>query len=436
VIYVAVIKRDITDGIRLNIIETDKFKTNYISVNLLTPLDKKTAASIALLPAVLKRGTVNYPNLAALNRRYDMLYSTYIGTRCQKRGETHIFGFNANMLDNRFALDGTDILDETLTLMGELMFSPALKDGCFNAEYVESEKNNLIDAIKAKINNKNSYAIWRCQEEMCRDEVFAVSEDGTVEDVEVITPQSLYNFYSEIINRSQIEIYFVGKYDYNKLEEKVKTVFKSVNHVPGFVPHTEVIRSASKVREVTEDQPVTQGKLSLGFRTGSVLSDGDYQKFIMFCEIYGGSPSSKLFMNVREKLSLCYYCHAIPDAQKGIMVVASGIEVDNKQTAQDEILLQLENMRSGDFTDDEFQAAKKSVINSYRGISDSAGGLVSWYIGRMLAGNDSSPEESIGLIQNVTPDEVSTAAKAVSLDTVYFMRGTLKEGGKSKNDDE
>jgi predicted Zn-dependent peptidase len=425
----AVIKRNIADGIKLNIIETDKFKTNYISVNLLAPLDKKTAAYIALIPSVLKRGTVNYPDLASLNRRFDMLYATNIETRCFKRGETHIFGFSANMLDNRFATDGTDILSETLSLIGEIMFSPALTDGCFNPSYVESEKKNLIDAIKAKINNKNSYAVWRCQEEMCRGEVFAVSEDGTVEDVEAITPQSLYDFYLDILNRAQIEIYFVGRCDYDQLEDKIRSVFGHIRHIAGFVPHTEVIRSAASVREVVEDQPVTQGKLSLGFRTGSVLSDGDYHKFIMFCEIYGGSPSSKLFMNVREKLSLCYYCHAIPDAHKGIMVVASGIEVDNKKTAQDEILLQLENMRDGKFTDDEFEAAKKAVINSYRGISDSAGGLVSWYIGRMLAGINTSPEEAIALIEEVTPADVCAAAKTVTLDTVYFMRGTLKEGG-------
>ncbi len=427
-------KRDIADGIRLNIIETEKFKTNYISVNLLTPLDKKTAAYIALLPAVLKRGTVNYPDMAALNRRYDMLYSTDIGTRCLKRGETHIFGFSANMLDNRFASDGTDILSETLTLIAELMFSPALQDGCFNKDYVESEKKNLIDAIKAKINNKNSYAVWRCQEEMCRDEVFSVSEDGTVGDVEAITPQSLFDFYKEIFNRVKIEIYFVGKCDYDQLELKLKRIFEPVHHLSGFLPHTEVIRNAKAVREINEDQPVTQGKLSLGFRTSSVLSDGDYEKFIMFCEIYGGSPSSKLFMNVREKLSLCYYCHAIPEAHKGIMIVASGIEVDKKQTAQDEILLQLDHMRAGDFTDDETEAARKSLINSYRSISDSAGGLVSWYLGRMLAGIDTSPDETINLLQNVTSADISAAARAVTLDTVYFMRGTLKEGGENEDD--
>ncbi|MDD4772795.1 MAG: pitrilysin family protein [Eubacteriales bacterium] len=430
-----VIKHKIADGISLNIIETDKFKTNYIAVNLLTALDKKTAAYKALLPAVLKRGTVNYPDMAALNRRYDMLYSTHINTRCFKRGETHIFGFSAHMLDNRFVLDGTDIVSETLSLIAEIMFSPALSDGCFSSVYVESEKKNLIDLIKSKINNKNSYAVLRCQEEMCRGEVFAVSEDGTVEDVEAITPQSLFDFYKEIINRAQIEIYFVGKYDNNLLVEKVRNAFSPIRHVSGFVPYTEVIRNADTVREVSEEQPVTQGKLSLGFRSGAVLSDGDYEKFIMFSEIFGGSPSSKLFMNVREKLSLCYYCHAIPDAHKGIMIVASGIEVDKKEIAQDEILLQLENIRRGDFTEDEYEAAKKSIINGYRSITDSASGLVSWFLGRKLADIEISPEKAINLIEKVTKNDIVEAAKKVTLDTVYFMRGTLKESGENKNDD-
>lgn len=430
-----VVKRRIGDGINLNIIETDKFKTNYISVNFLTPLKRETAALTALLPAVLKRGTQSYPDLAALNKRYDTLYSTYIDSRNYKRGETQIFGFAANMLDNRFATDGMDITGETLELMAEIMFKPALDGGCFNADYVESEKSNLIDAINAQINNKNYYAIRRCEEEMCRDELFSIQECGRVEDVEAVTPRSLYAFYKDVYNRAGIEIYFVGKTDFALLEERIRAIFAPISHTGGFKVGCEVIRAAGKVKEIVEDQPVAQGKLSLGFRTGSVLSDGDYGKFMMFCEIFGGSPASKLFMNVREKLSLCYYCSARPNSDKGIMIVASGIEVDNKQKAQDEILAQLENMKNGDFTDEEFTAALNSIEDGYNGISDSAGGLEAWYLGRMMNGLESSPEQTLEQIKKVTREDVVEAAKKVTLDTVYFMRGTLQqEDGSDENE--
>jgi len=423
----AAIKLRISDGVNLSVIETDKFKTNYISVNFLVKLDKATAAYNALLPKVLKRGTVNYPDMAAINRQLEYLYATNLSTRLYKRGETQIFGFGAYVLDNSFALGGEDILGGVLDMFGEIIFSPLVKDGAFDAEYVESEKRNLIDDINAQINNKTSYAVRRCQEEMCRDEVFGISELGTVEDIKAITAQSLYEHYLKVLNTAEIEVYFVGRKPAD-LDERLKKMFAQVSHIAGTPLSTEVIRTAAEVRDITEEEQVKQGKLSLGFRTGKVLSDGDYHKFSLFCELYGGSPTSKLFMNVREKLSLCYYCRTIPEAQKGIMIVASGIENEKRDTAQAEILAQLENVKNGDITDEELDSAKRSIINGYREIYDTPSALESWYMGRALAGIGGTPEEAAELIKNTTKEEIMEVAKGMTLDTVYFMRGTLDGG--------
>ncbi len=432
----AVLQYDIKPGVRLNFIETDKFKTNFLSVNYLTPLSEKDASMKALLPMVLKRGTQSYPDITSLSKRSDMLYATYIGYYNYKRGETQIFGFASNMLANRYVKDGTDILGGALDLFEEVMFKPVLENGVFKSDYVESEKNNLADGIRAKINNKNSYAIKRCQEEMCRGETYAVQDTGTVEDVCAITPQSLYEFYLDVINRARIEIFFVGMCDINSLVDSLRKLFSPINHVEGFIPYTNVIRKADKIREITEEQPVSQGKLSMGFRTNTVLADGDYHKFIVFAEIFGSSPSSKLFMNVREKLSLCYYCSLLPEPQKGIMIIASGIEVENKQKAQDEILVQLEAMRNGEFTDEEINSAKISIINDYRSIGDSAGAMDSWYIGRMLAGLNNTPEEASELLESVTREDIINAAKNISLDMIYFMKGTLVSNQAEEEGDE
>ena len=435
----AVIRYDIKNGVRLNVIRTDKFKTNYISVNFLTSLEAETAAKKALLPQVLKRGTQSYPDMAAMTKYCDMLYATYIGTRNYKRGETQIFGFCANMLDNKYVKDGTDILGGTLSLIREIIFRPVLENGIFRTDYVESEKVNLADAIRAKINNKNSYAIWRCQEEMCRGEKFAVQDTGTADEVMAITPKALYDFYLDVINHSAIEIFFVGSCDEEALVGALRELFAPIQCAADFVPSTEIIRSAGEVREFTEDQPVTQGKLSMGFRTGMSLSDSDYHKFIMFVEIYGGSPSAKLFMNVREKYSLCYYCSARPEALKGIMIVASGIEVSNKQKAQDEILVQLDAMKNGDFTDEEINSAKISLKDSYRSVGDSAESYESWYIGRLLAGIDTSPEEASAMIDTVSREDIIEAARGVTLDIIYFLNGTKKPDsgdGEESGDDE
>lgn len=424
----SVIKKKIADGIYLNFINTDKFKTNYLSVNFITRLNKETASLNALLPAVLKRGTVKYPKMADINEQLENLYATGIYSRVYKRGENQIIGFTSHMLDNSYTIDDTDILSGTLDMLEQLIFYPVTDNGVFLKSYVDGEKVNLIDNINALINNKNRYAIWRCQEEMCKDEAFGVAETGTVKDVEKITPESLYEQYKCILNESQIEIYYVGQCDVDWLSDKLADIFKNINHVDNKL-ETVVIRSADKIKEITEEQPVTQGKLSIGFRTGSVLNDGDYHKFVLFNEIYGGSPTSKLFMNVREKLSLCYYCHSIAESLKGIMVVASGIEVANKEVAQAEILLQLENIKNGIITEDEIVSAKNSIINGYRTINDSSSSLEAWYMNRMFAGIVSSPEEAIELIDSVTKADVVEIANKITLDTVYFMKGTLTGGG-------
>lgn len=425
----SVVKKKIADGVFLNFIETDKFKTNYLSVNFITNLNKETASLNSLIPMVLNRGTVKYPTMAEINAYLENLYATGIYSRVYKRGENQIIGFASYMLDNSYTIDDTDILAGTLDMLEQLIFYPRTENDVFVNSYVEGEKNNLIDQINAVINNKNRYAIWRCQEEMCKDEVFGIADTGTVTDVEKITPQSLYEQYQKVLNESQIEIYYVGQCDIDLLSSKIANTFTGIKHIDKPL-ETVVIRKADKVKDITEDQPVTQGKLSLGFRTGSVLNDGDYHKFIMFNEIFGGSPTSKLFMNVREKLSLCYYCHSIAESLKGIMVVASGIEVANRDLAQSEILLQLDNIKNGIISDEEMTSARNSIINGYRTINDSSGSLEAWYMGRMLAGITSSPEEAIDFINTVTKDDIIAFANKITLDTVYFMRGTLTGGAE------
>ena len=430
----SVIKKKITDGIFLNFIETDKFKTNYLSVNFITKLNKETAALNALIPMVLKRGTAKYPTMAVINEQLESLYGTGIYGRVYKRGENQIIGFTAHMLDNSYTIDDTDILAGTTDMLDQMIFHPKTENGAFIESYVEGEKSNLIDNINAVINNKTRYAVVRCQEEMCKDEVFGIAESGTVEDAQKITPQSLYAQYKKLLSESRIEIYYVGQGDINALSDKMSELFADIKYVDPKL-ETVVIRSAGEVKEITEDQPVTQGKLSIGFRTGSILNDGDYHKFVLFNEIFGGSPTSKLFMNVREKLSLCYYCHSMPEALKGVMVVASGIEVANKELAQSEILLQLDNIKNGIVTDEEFISAKNSIINGYRTINDSSGDLESWYMSRMLAGITSSPEEAIDLVNETTLEDVIKMANKITLDTIYFMNGTLT-GGAEDDDEE
>ena len=412
------IKRtELVRGVFLNVCDTPKFKNNYLSISFAQPLSPETASMNALLPLILTRGTVSYPTMEKMSAALDNLYASTINTRCFKKGEVQFVGFNCGILSNSYATDDCDILGGTLDILHEVIFKPYTENGLFSNKYLETEKKNLCDRIAAQINNKTSYAITRANQEMCKDETYGISAMGDIENIENIDNASLFAQYKKVLETAQVEIFFVGEYS-DEIEAKIKSSLCFAPRTPVAL-ETSVIRSASDVKEVTEEQSVNQAKLSIGFRTGKVLSDGDYYKFVLFNEVYGGSPTSKLFMNVREKLSLCYYCKSIPEPQKGVMIVTAGVEESNKEK---EILAQLNDICDRKITDEEFESAVCSILNAYREIDDNPESIENWYIGRMLSGLTTTPAQTAEQIKSCTKEDVAEMAKGITLDTVYFMK--------------
>lgn len=417
------IRETICDRISLNISQTDKFKTNFLSLFFSVPLNADNASEYAILPKVLLRGSENYPDMKAIGKHLDSLYGAHISSTVFKRGERQIIGIFSSCLCNEYAFEETDILKNLLSTLKDLLFNPKIENGGFVPAYVEGEKKNQIDRIKSQINNKNQYALTRCRQEMCADEAYGVSEIGTVEDTEKITPLALYAAYNRFVAQADIDVFFVGKCDKSHLTSEIKTMLCGIARDKVAFGKPNIITDVKEVKNVEEEKNIMQGKLTMGFRTGMTLYDEDYPAFSLFNEIFGGSPSSKLFMNVREKLSLCYYCAAISEAHKGLMFVASGIEVENKDKAQSEILAQLEDIKQGKITDAEFDSAVKSLVNSYCELADDPQTLSMWYYSRMMAGLSDSPEEVCDKIRRLTKENVVKASLGVKLDTVYFLKG-------------
>lgn len=426
-----IIRREIADCVHLCYLETDKFKTGFMSVNFIAPLDASTAAKNALIPSVLLRGSEKYPNMAEINKKLDYLYASGLSPRNDKRGEIQIFGITASMIDSAYTINGEDIVSEVTDILFEVLLHPVTDGEAFDNAYTESEKKNLIDGINAKINNKTYYARQRCIAEMCKDERFGLSETGTVEEVASCGADTLYAQYRYALAHYPIEIFFVGHCDVDALTNKLTALISELPRSSVAIPKTDIVRSAKEVKHINEEMPVNQGKLSIGFRTGTVIGEAEHPALMMFNEIFGGGVTSKLFMNVREKMSLCYYCSSAPDSTKGIMIVNSGIEVKNRDIAERAILEQLDAIREGNFTDGEQESAKLSIINSYRELSDSARGLESWYLVRGLLGVGGDPQSALESIRSVTRQQIIAAANKVTLDTVYFLNGTLK--GESKD---
>ncbi len=415
--------------VHLNLMAENKFKTNYICMEFRMPLAEKTASLYALIPKVLERGCEAYPDMTALTRRAEELYGTGVYAYTNKNGEGQNIAIASYPLANEYAMDGMDILSETLSLMEQLFFFPRLENGLFLTEYVESEKRNLADSIRAEINNKSRYALSRAQSETCRGEAFAVPSTGTLAQVEAITPQSLTEAYHEMLKKAKVEIWAIGKFDETALADQLKAIFARLPEGEAVPADTEVKRKAEgEVKNVDEVQPAKQARLVLSFRTGRILADGDdYTAFVVFLALYGSGTTSRLFMNVREKLSLCYDCSAFADALKGLMFVQAGIDKNNREIAQKEILAQLKAVQDGDFTSEELENAKICLINRYREIGDEAGSIKAWFLGRLLAGRCDSPEQCADAVRKVTAEQVIAASRGITLDTVYFLHGEGEE---------
>lgn len=411
------------DHIVLRTVKTNKFKSDFLSVSFEQPLDRREAAMNALILRILKRGTAHYPDMIALSKKLEILYGADIFTDCRCFGETQMLNFSLDALSDTYALDNTDILAEGAKLLAEIMYAPITEDGAFNASYFESEKRNQLAEIDAEINNKAKYALSRLRTQMFADERFGASALGTREEVEALTNRALFAHYQKLLATSAMHIIYVGNADEEKLHAALAPI------LAGYAPHdvrrtsTEVIRHASVHRFLAERCVGKQGNLVIGFRTGTVLKDGDYPCMALFNELLGGSATSMLFMNVREKMSLCYFCSSFVEAIKGVMFIRAGIDNANYQVARDEILRQISLLKLGKFTPEELNAAKMSLINAYREIDDQPQALQNWYIGRALSGIDQSPSEAIEAVRAVTPERIVEMAGRISLDTVYFLEG-------------
>lgn len=427
----------IADGINLNIIPSDKFKTNSLLINFTVPLCEKTAPLASLLPQVLRRGCEKYPTMTDFNRRLEYLYATGMGGNSGKCGENETITFSASFLRNEFIPDGTDLMSLVCDMMADFIFHPFLENGKFCEEYVESEKKNLIDRIEAEINNKGVYANKRMFDIMCEGEAFSVSPLGTKDSVAAITEDKLNNFYYGDFAKAPVEIFFVGVCDEDAFTVMIRDKFSP--YARNAMPYTEasVRENVSKIKRTVEEMPVNQGKLSIGFRTGACTAKKNNEKFLVFNEIFGGSPTSKLFENVREKLSLCYYCSSRYVAPKGIMYIASGVKVGDEIAAEEEILRQLDAMKNGEFSENDITVAKLSLANSYTSCYDDADRLANWYLTRIITGAETTTiEKVIEKINEVTKEDIIAIAATVKPDTVYFLKGTNLDGDDRDADEE
>ncbi len=408
------------ENVYLTYIPSEKFKTSFFSAQMAVPLRAETAGLNALMVNVLSRGTARCPDMAAIGRELDMLYGARLEPTVRKKGENQLFGFVASCVDDRFLPAGERLLEPVTDLLGDMYCRPAADGGCLREDYADSERENLADLIRSDLNDKRSYAARRLMEEMCAGEPYGVRRMGRAEDVERISLRALDEHYRTILPQGRLELFYCG----SAARERVAGAFaRAFEGLPrrGLLEPAETTRrpAPEQVRLTVEEMDVTQGKLCLGLRTDSA----DMAATMLMNAMFGGASTSKLFMNVREKLSLCYYAGSAYHRQKGIITVSSGIEFANYDRALAEIYAQLEALRDGDWEEWELQGARSSLCSGLRSMEDSAASLEDFVMGQAAAGGEETIPGLLEDVRQVTPERIRAAAGAVRPDTVYFLRG-------------
>lgn len=415
---------DIKNGIKLHTIKTEKFKTNLIAVMLTTKLDRKNVTKNALIPAVLRRGTKFMQTQEEINKKMEDMYGASFDCGLDKTGDNQILKFYMETVNNEFLpQDAENMIKSSIEKIFEIIFNPYLENGVFKKEYVEQEKENIKQIIDGKIDSKARYALDRCIEEMYKNEPFGLYKFGYVEDLKDINEKNLYEYYLELIETCKIDIYISGIVDENihNIIKQNENIEKLQERKPDFKEFELTKKEKEEAKEIQESMEITQGKLIIGLDVNILDKDARY-KIMIYNSLLGGSANSKLFQNVREKASLAYTASSSYYRFKNNIFINCGIDIPNYQKALEIIKKQIEDMKNGDFTDEEIENAKNGIIASIKTIDDEQDTEITYYFGLELSGTKTRLEEYIENIQKINKADVLEVAKQISINTIYFLK--------------
>lgn len=413
---------ELTPGVTLRCFPDGRFKQGSLSLQLLRPMCTQEAAMNALLPAVLLRGSRNFPDLRAITLGLDDLYGAAAGALVRRVGDYQTTGLYCSFIEDRYALEGDRILEPMIRFVEELLLQPVLENGVFRRDYVESEKHNLISTIESQKNDKRAYAGSQMLKKMCREDSFGIPRLGETEQVQAITPETLYAHYRRILKESPIHLFYVGSAQPETVAALLKPLFRDTerNYV-NLLPQTAFC--GGEEGDYTEQMDVAQGKLCMGFVTPITLRSGNFAAMQVVNMLFGGGMTSKLFMQVREARSLCYDIGSGYHGSKGILTVSAGIDTDKDKLVREQVIAQLKACCRGDFTQEELLCAKQALISQLQGTHDSPGSIEGYYASGALSGLNMMPQAYMEAVEAVTAQQAMAAASTLRLHTVYFLKG-------------
>lgn len=412
----------LSPGIRLQCYTDNRFKQNALSIQYVRPMRREEAAMNALIPSVLLRGCNSAPDLRQITMRLDTLYGASVSPISRRSGDYQTTGFYVGMMDDRFAMGGEPLLEETLAFVGELLFDYPTENGGFLDAFVQGEKTNQIYAIEAERNDKRTYAAQQLLKKMCGPDSFGLPRMGEPEEVSAITPQALLRHYESLRRESPVELFYVGSAQPGKVEAALQKIFAGEKRDYRPLPPQTDLAPGPK-QALSEAMEIAQGKLAMGYVTPITNRSTAFPAMQMLSTVFGGGMTSKLFQNVREKQSLCYSIGSGYYGAKGIVLVSAGIDFDKEQHVRQEVEKQLDACRRGEISQAEVDAARHSLISALQAVPDSPSSIENYYSTMTLNGCGMDPQRHRAALEAVTAEDLIAAAKTLELHSTYFLKG-------------
>ena len=416
---------ELLPGVTLRHHPDHRFKQGCLSFAMIRPMCAQEAALNALIPAVLLRGTRKHPDLQTITWKLDDLYGASLSTQVRRVGDYQTTGLYCAFLEDRFALTGDQILAPMIDFLREVLLEPAMEQGAFRADYVESEKRNLISTIESELNDKRAYAMGQLLRTMCRADSYGIPRLGEPEAVAAITPAAAYDHYQRCLRESPIHLFYVGSAPAEEVARLLKPLFEGIDrHYIGLPGQTPFRDDGGSHR--VEEMDVAQGKLCMGYVTPITNRDETFVAMQVMNTIFGAGMTSKLFMNLREKMSLCYAIGSGYYGSKGILTVSAGIDFEKEELTRREVARQLEAIQAGNISDEELTAAREALLSSLRCTHDSPSSIEGYYATAALSGLKLTPQQYMDAVRAVTKDRAAAAAQTLQLHTTYFLKGVTQ----------
>lgn len=420
----AVLKEIVSEmkGYTLHVVPTDKYKTNTLVWKMKAPLQAENVTKRALLPYVLQSNSKSYPTTAKLRAYLDELYGASLFVDVAKKGEYHIISFTIEVANEKFLKDQTPLLQKAFELLANILTKPNVTANRFEQTTVNNEKRTLKQRIQSLNDDKIRYANLRLVEEMCKDELYALNMYGKYDEVDHINEENLYEYYQQAFSEDELDLYVVGDINEKEVQSLAQELLQFSPRTAKRTRNNEV-NDKQQFRVVKESQDVKQGKLNIGYRTQTFYGDEDYFALQLFNGIFGGFPHSKLFMNVREKASLAYYATSRLESHKGLLMVMSGIDINNYDQAVQIINEQMNAMQNGDFSDEEMTQTKAVIKNQTLETIDVARGVVEIFYHNVITQKNITLTDWLNEISRVSREDIIRVAKKITPDTIYFLTG-------------